>query len=85
MVRNSLRLLGHMAACNYIVQYACFKLLLGEVYSQRRHHIDMLVHTSNWILSYLDWCMDLANVCKGVPFILPQQSLSLETDASDLS
>lgn len=44
----------------------------------------MTAHITNRILSSLDWWTDHGNICKGVAFAPPQQSLTLVMDASEL-
>lgn len=83
-----LRLLGHMAACTYVVAHTRLWLRplqswLTTVYCPARGPLDLVVSIPILVLSLLRWWLDPWEVCKGVPFAALQSSLSLVMDASD--
>ncbi|XP_065267485.1 collagen alpha-3(IV) chain-like [Emys orbicularis] len=87
--RNCLKLLGHMAACTYVVQHARLRLRplqswLASVYRLAWDTLDSIVTLPHPVLDSLLWWLDPQVVCAGVPFTSPQPSLSLVTDALDL-
>lgn len=86
--RNCRKLLGHMAACTYVVRHAKLRLhppqsWLVSVHRPARHSLDRIVTLPRPILDSLPWWTDIQQVCSGVPFAAPQPSLVLVMNASD--
>lgn len=87
--RQCLKLLGHMAACTYMVQHARLRLRplqvwLVSVYRPGRDSLDMVLTVQRHTLDSLCWWLDPHMVGAGVPFYPPQPTLTLVTDASGL-
>lgn len=82
-----MKLLGHMAACPYVVQHTRLRLCplqawLARVYRPRWDSLERLVTLLSKILKSLSWWLQPQMVCVGVPFAKPQPSQSLVTDTS---
>lgn len=87
--QNSLRLLGNMASCTYMLQYTRqgLRTLQGSQSSVNlpcNHQLDSCVRVPFLVLTSLDWWTNPANIHVGVPFACPQLTLRLVTDAAAL-
>ncbi|XP_067420874.1 dynein axonemal heavy chain 14 [Emydura macquarii macquarii] len=88
-VRRCLQLLGHMAACLYMVRFTRLRLRplqrwLASVYAPIRHPLNRIVTLPTPLLTSLLWWKDPREVLKGVPFREMVPSVTLITDASDV-
>ncbi|KAM7175694.1 uncharacterized protein RBU57_001734 [Macrochelys suwanniensis] len=87
--RTCLQLLGHMAACTYVVRHARrrmrpLQLWLASEFSQARDGMDKVLTVPGRVLTSLQWWTVPANVLQGIPFREPPPLLDLVSDASDL-